>query len=161
MRHIAPLFIAIASTGLFSTGSAQQAAPPAPAPGTPGLQISGQRLAELLKAAVAGSADPAVAEVGVSEQYQIHEVHRGKAGPAAIHMGWSEVHLVLEGGGTLVTGGKMIDTAGGSKSIEGGVSHELKKGDVFIVPSNTPHMYSKVDGSLTYFELRFPSVAPK
>jgi mannose-6-phosphate isomerase-like protein (cupin superfamily) len=74
------------------------------------------------------------------------------------------VHLILEGSGTLITGGKMIPGANGN-TIEGGVSHVVKKGDVFIIPANTPHMYSQVDGSVTYFETRFvtspPAGAPK
>jgi mannose-6-phosphate isomerase-like protein (cupin superfamily) len=145
----------------FLPAAAQQRAPlPVAVPGTPGASVSGQQLAEQLKAAVAKSADPAVAEVGVTDQYQIHEVHRSKAGPAAIHPGWSEVHLILEGGGTLVTGGKMITGPDGGNSIQGGVSHTLKKGDVFIVPANTPHMYSQVDGSVTYFEVRFVTAPP-
>jgi mannose-6-phosphate isomerase-like protein (cupin superfamily) len=145
---------------LLPAAAQQPAAQPVAVPGTPGASVSGQQLAEQLKAAVAKSADPAVAEVGVTDQYQIHEVHRSKAGPAAIHPGWSEVHLILEGGGTLVTGGKMVTGPGGGNSIEGGVSHTLKKGDVFIVPANTPHMYSQVDGSVTYFEVRFVTAPP-
>jgi mannose-6-phosphate isomerase-like protein (cupin superfamily) len=146
---------------LFLPAAAQQPpSPPVAVPGTPGASVSGQQLAEQLKAAVAKSADLAAAEVAVTDQYQIHEVHRSKAGAAAIHPGWSEVHLILEGGGTLVTGGKMITGPGGGNSIEGGVSHTLKKGDVFIVPANTPHMYSQVDGSVTYFEVRFVTAPP-
>jgi quercetin dioxygenase-like cupin family protein len=54
----------------------------------------------------------------------------------------------------------MIAGPGGGNSIEGGVRHTLKKGDVFIVPANTPHMYSQVDGSVTYFEVRFVTAPP-
>jgi quercetin dioxygenase-like cupin family protein len=54
----------------------------------------------------------------------------------------------------------MITDPSGAKSIEGGVSHVLKKGDVFIIPANTPHMYSQVDGSVTYFEMRFATAPP-
>jgi hypothetical protein len=62
---------------LFLPAAAQQpASPPVAVPGTPGASVSGLQLAEQLKAAVAKSADPAVAEVGVTDQYQIHEVHR-------------------------------------------------------------------------------------
>ena len=138
---------------------AQQAAPAVAVPGTPGVAVAGSELAEQLHAATAKAADPAVAEVNVTDQYAIHEVRRLKAGPAAIHPGWSEVHLILEGGATLITGGKMVTGAGGN-TIEGGVSHTLKKGDVFIIPANTPHMYSKVDGSVTYFETRFITAPP-
>jgi mannose-6-phosphate isomerase-like protein (cupin superfamily) len=148
-------------TALVLPSAAQQpAAPPGPIAGTPGISVSGEALAQQLKAAMASSADPAVAEVGVSDQYAIHEVHRSKAGPAAIHMGWTEVHLILDGGGTLITGGKMTPVAGGGNTIEGGVSHSLKKGDVFIIPANTPHMYSQVDGTLVYFEVRFVATGP-
>ena len=144
--------------------AAQQPVPPAAAaPMPPGIFVSGERVTELLKTAIAGAADPAVAEVGVSDQYAIHEVHRSKGGPAAIHLGWTELHYVVNGGGTLVTGGTMTKAAGGN-TIEGGVSHTLKKGDAFIIPPNTPHMYTQVDGTLTYLEVRFvtaPSAAAK
>jgi mannose-6-phosphate isomerase-like protein (cupin superfamily) len=132
---------------------------PMPLPGSAGTQVSGVDLAQQIEAAIAKSADPAVAEVGVTDHYAIHEVRRLKPGPAAIHMGSTEVHLILAGGGTLVTGGKMIAGAHGN-SIEGGVSHTLKKGDVFLIPENTPHMYSAIDGSLDYFEVRFATAAP-
>jgi mannose-6-phosphate isomerase-like protein (cupin superfamily) len=141
--------------------NAQQPAPPAvAAPGTPGASVSGLALAEQLKAATAKAADPAVAEVSVTDQYALHEVRRLKAGPAAVHPGWSEVHFILDGSATLVTGGKMVPGPSGGNTIEGGVSHLLKKGDVFIIPANTPHMYSQVDGSVTYFETRFITAPP-
>jgi mannose-6-phosphate isomerase-like protein (cupin superfamily) len=140
---------------LFPAGAQQPTPAPTPMPGTPGLLVSGQSLMELMKAALAKSADPAVVEVAVTDQYAIHEVRRLKGAPAAIHMGWTEVHEILDGGGTLVTGGKMVAGPGGLNTIEGGVSQVLKKGDVVIIPANTPHMYSQVDGTLTYFEMRF------
>jgi len=156
--------LALLGTTLLPAAAQQTASVPVAVPGTPGALVSGVALAEQLKAAAAKSADPAVAEIGVTDQYAIHEVRRLKAGPAAVHPGWSEVHLILEGSGTLITGGKMIPGANGN-TIEGGVSHALKKGDVFIIPANTPHMYSQVDGSVTYFETRFvtspPAGAPK
>jgi mannose-6-phosphate isomerase-like protein (cupin superfamily) len=150
---------------LLPAAAQHTAPPPAPTPGSTGIFIAGQQLADQLKAAMASGTDPAVAEVGVSDQYAIHEVHRSKPAPAAVHMGWTEVHLILDGAGTLVTGGKMTNAPGGGNTIEGGVSHPLKKGDVFIIPANTPHMYQQVDGTLSYFEMRFiappPANAPK
>ena len=35
----------------------------------------------------------------------------------------------------------------------------MVKGDVIIVPPNTPHWYQDVEGTITYLEVRF--VAPK
>jgi mannose-6-phosphate isomerase-like protein (cupin superfamily) len=148
-------------TPLFLPAAAQSPVPPpVSTPGTPGIHVSGQTLVEQMKASIAGSADPALAEVGVTDQYAIHEVHRQKAGPAAIHPGWTEVYLILEGGGVLVTGGKIAARTGGSNTIEGGVNHTLKKGDVFIIPANTPHMYKQVDGSVSYLEVRFVTAPP-
>lgn len=149
------------SSAMAASASAMAAPSPAPLPppGSPGSAVSGVELAQQIEAAIAKSADPAVAEVGVTDHYAIHEVRRLKPGPAAIHIGWTEVHLVLAGGGTLVTGGKLIAGAHGN-TIEGGVSHVLKKGDVFLIPESTPHMYSAIDGSLDYFEVRFATAAP-
>jgi mannose-6-phosphate isomerase-like protein (cupin superfamily) len=152
--------LALLGATLLPAGAQQSSPPPVAVPGSPGAQVSGLALAEQLKAAAEKSADPAVAEVGVTDQYALHEVRRLKAGPAAVHPGWSEVHLILEGGATLITGGKMIPGPAGGNTIEGGVSHMLKKGDVFIIPANTPHMYSQVDGSVTYFETRFVTAPP-
>jgi mannose-6-phosphate isomerase-like protein (cupin superfamily) len=154
------LLAALVGTLIIPAAAQQSAPPPAPSPGTPGTQVSGEQLLQQMTAALAKASDPAVAEVSVTDQYAIHEVHRQKAGPAAVHLGWTEVHLILEGGGTLVTGGKMTAATAGGNTIEGGVSHTLKKGDVFIIPANTPHMYTQIDGSLAYFEVRFAAAPP-
>jgi quercetin dioxygenase-like cupin family protein len=34
----------------------------------------------------------------------------------------------------------------------------VTRGDVIIIPANTPHWYRQVDGAVTYLEVRF--VAP-
>ena len=128
-----------------------------PAPGSPGIFIAAQQVADQLKAATTNGADPAVAELSVTDQYAIHEVHRAKAAPAAVHAGWTELHFILEGGGTLFTGGKMIKS-GAANTIEGGVAQTVAKGDAVIIPPNTPHMYQQVNGTLTYLEVRY--VAP-
>lgn len=148
---------AVAQPPAIVPSPAVPAAASAPAPGSPGVFVSGQQLAVQLQAAIAKSADPALAELSATDQYAIHEVHRSKPAPAAIHPGWTELHFILEGGGTLVTGGRMA-SVGGKNTVEGGVAQEVKKGDAVIVPPNTPHMYSRVDGTLTYLEVRF--VAP-
>jgi len=42
--------------------------------------------------------------------------------------------------------------------IKDGVSRHIAKGDVVVIPENSPHWYKDVDGSITYLEVRF--VAP-
>jgi mannose-6-phosphate isomerase-like protein (cupin superfamily) len=152
--------LALLAAVLLPAAAQQATPPPVPVPGTQGIFVSGQKLVEQMKASMASSADPALAEISVTDQYAIHEVRRGKAGPAAIHPGWTELHMILEGGGVLVTGGKMVPAAGGGNTIEGGVSHTLKKGDAVLIPANTPHMYQRVDGSVSYLEVRFVTAPP-
>ena len=75
----------------------------------------------------------------------------------------AEVYQILEGGGTLVTGGTLVDQrkpSGGSIStvrgsrIEGGVSRHVGPGDFIIIPGRTPHWWSKLDADLTYVIIR-------
>jgi hypothetical protein len=39
-------------------------------------------------------------------------------------------------------------------AIEGGVSRQIKPGDVVVIPVGTPHWFSKIDGSLAYLVIR-------
>jgi mannose-6-phosphate isomerase-like protein (cupin superfamily) len=74
----------------------------------------------------------------------------------------SEIYYILEGGGTLVTGGTLPNPkpmAPGSTNlqgsrIDGGVSRHLSKGDVVIIPGRTPHWWSNQDGDLKYLIFR-------
>jgi mannose-6-phosphate isomerase-like protein (cupin superfamily) len=133
------------------------AEPPAPPTGSAAIYVSRQVLADKLTAAIAAPSDPAVSAIGVTDQYSIQEVHRGKAAPPAVHVGWTELHFILDGSATFTTGGKIVGSAS-SATIMGGVSRKVQKGDAVIVPPDTPHWYNQVDGSLTYLEVRF--IAP-
>jgi mannose-6-phosphate isomerase-like protein (cupin superfamily) len=75
----------------------------------------------------------------------------------------SEVYYILEGGGTLVTGGKIVNpkpvpanrSAGPrGEKIEGGVTRHVSKGDLIIIPGRTPHWWSSLDGDLNYMIIR-------
>jgi len=75
----------------------------------------------------------------------------------------SEVYFILEGGGTLVTGGKIVNpkpvpanrSAGPrGEKIEGGVTRHVSKGDLIIIPGRTPHWWSSLDGDLNYMIIR-------
>jgi mannose-6-phosphate isomerase-like protein (cupin superfamily) len=82
----------------------------------------------------------------------------------------SEVYYMLEGAGTLVTGGKLIDTARvaadnpivteiagpsitGSR-IEGGESRRIARGDVVLIPAGLPHWWSELEGDIAYLVVR-------
>jgi mannose-6-phosphate isomerase-like protein (cupin superfamily) len=131
--------------------------PPAPAPGSPAVYLSNEQLSAVMKASMAKGDDPALSQIASTDQYFINRVHRTKNTGAAAHPGWTEVHIILGGSATFVTGGE-IKTSGGLKVIEGGVSRKVGKGDVIIVPAGTPHWYQEFDGSLDSIEVRF--IAP-
>jgi mannose-6-phosphate isomerase-like protein (cupin superfamily) len=131
--------------------------PPAPAPGSPAVYLSNEQLSAVMKASMAKGDDPALSQIDSTDQYFINRVHRTKITGAAAHPGWTEVHLILGGSATFVTGGE-IKTSGGMKVIEGGVSRKVGKGDVIVVPAGTPHWYKEIDGSLDAIEVRF--IAP-
>ena len=140
---------------------AEAPAPPAPAPGTAGIFKSNADLQAVLKKAIAGATDMATSNIANTDQYRVNIVHRPKANGAIAHPGNTELHYIIEGSGTVVTGGKIVRKPGapaGSATIEGGETHKVTKGDVVIVPAGSAHMYSEVIGEITYLEVRF--VAP-
>jgi mannose-6-phosphate isomerase-like protein (cupin superfamily) len=87
-------------------------------------------------------------------------VKRDKAAGAIAHPGNTELHYLIEGTGTVVTGGRIVRGAPGqAAAIDGGVSQKVGPGDVVIVPAGSPHWYSEADGPITYLEVRW--LAPK
>ena len=88
---------------------------------------------------------------------------KGSAQDAVLHeTTGSEVYQILEGAGTLVTGGSLVDTwrepaslgTLRGKRIEGGVSRRLAKGDMVIIPGRLPHWWSNLEGDMTYLIMR-------
>lgn len=100
-----------------------------------------------------------VSGVSTTDQYRINIVKRDKPAGAIAHPGNTELHYIIEGTGTIVTGGKIVRATGQLATIEGGVTQRVKPGDVVIVPANSPHWYSQADSPITYLEVRW--LAPK
>jgi mannose-6-phosphate isomerase-like protein (cupin superfamily) len=133
----------------------QQAVPPAPPPGSPATFRSAEELAAALQKAVDRGGMTSGA-IGNTDQYRINLVRRVKPAAALAHAGNTEVHYITEGAGTLVTGGTIVRPAGrGTATIQGGETRRVVKGDVVVVPADTPHWYKDVEGSITYLEVRF------
>jgi mannose-6-phosphate isomerase-like protein (cupin superfamily) len=136
-----------------------EAATPAPAPGSAGIFKANADLQAALKKAIAGTNDMATSPIALTDQYRVNIVHRPKPNGAIAHQGNTELHYIIEGSGTVVTGGRIVRKTGAPAAIEGGETHKVVKGDVIIVPAGSAHMYSEVNGEITYLEVRFP--APK
>jgi mannose-6-phosphate isomerase-like protein (cupin superfamily) len=122
--------------------------------------------------------DQAIRIVNINGEYNVAVgvVHRaktvGQPTPNGIeHSQITEIYHVIEGTGTLVTGGTLENptpapadsptvtllngpsTNGGA--IRNGVSRTIGPGDVVVIPPNTPHWFSDVSSSqIVYLILR-------
>jgi len=133
--------------------------PPAPAPGSAGIFRANSDLQAALAASIAGGGAMASSSITVTDQYRGSLVHRNQPNGAIAHQGNTELHFILEGSGTVVTGGTIVRSQGAPASIEGGEAHRVSKGDIIIIPAGSLHMYSAVDEPITYLEWRW--VAPQ
>jgi mannose-6-phosphate isomerase-like protein (cupin superfamily) len=159
MKPIALASLVLVAAGLSGVGVVDvvtTSAGQAPAPSTPATYLSNVELMAALKKATEGNPDMSTAAVKNTDQYRINIVRRGKAAGAIAHQVGTEVHHIIDGAGTLVTGGTIVrPAAGGTAVIQGGESRHVVKGDFILIPENTPHWYKDVEGSLTYLEVRF------
>ena len=143
-----------------ASASAQGAQPaPAPAPGSPATYKSAADLAAVLAKANASAAGMKTSAISNTDQYRVNIVHRDRAAGALAHAGNTELLYILEGSGTIVTGGTIVPAADGKPaSIANGISQAFAKGDVVIVPPGSAHWFAKLDAPVTYLEVRW--VAP-
>lgn len=81
---------------------------------------------------------------------------------AIIHPFSTEIYYVIEGGASLVTGGVLDPPAPTptdpdvvrSRTIKGGETRKVSRGDVVVMPPGTPHWFEQIDGAITYLESR-------
>jgi hypothetical protein len=78
----------------------------------------------------------------------------------------TEIYYMLEGTGTLVTGGNITAEKStgnspntkrpnfGGTGIEGGMTRKVVPGDVVIIPGNMPHWWSSLDSDIRYLIFR-------
>ena len=81
---------------------------------------------------------------------------------AVVHPFSAETYYIVEGTGTLVTGGALEMPLAPSadpdvvrsKAIKDGMTKQVAKGDIIVVPPGTPHWFNAIDGTITYLESR-------
>lgn len=132
--------------------------------------------AYIAKAIAEERIDQQVRDVNIGRSHVgIGVVHRTKlTAPApesvAEHEQVSEVYHIIEGTGTLTLGPDLVNPKRrpadletvrlfngpgyNAESIRGGVSYDLKPGDVIVIPAGTGHWFTKIDDHLTYLMIR-------
>ena len=92
--------------------------------------------------------------------YKVSAGRRVVPGLVELHEHDTDLLYVTEGTATFITGGTMVDakaTGPGEyrgTSITGGVIHHLTKGDLIVIPTGTPHLFSQVDGTFLYLIIK-------
>jgi len=86
----------------------------------------------------------------VNDKGLIILANRRGAGEVEVHDKTNHIFIIVEGEATFVTGGTLVgakNTAPGqirAASLNGGQTHQLRKGDVITVPAKTPHWWKEV-----------------
>jgi mannose-6-phosphate isomerase-like protein (cupin superfamily) len=149
---------AAAQAGTPAGGAANPPAP-APAPGSPGIFRANADLPAALARSIANGGAMASASITVTDQYRGSLVRRTEPNGAIQHPGNTEMHYIIEGSGTVVTGGTVVRRDGAMALNEGGEAHRVVAGDIIIIPAGSAHRYSEIVEPITYLEFRF--VAPE
>lgn len=144
----------------------------------PASYIANEELQAYVKKAIAENRiDQQVRDVEIGKAHVgIGMVHRGrldKPAPNSVaeHDLVSEVYHVIEGTATLVTSPDLVGKkrrpadletvrlfngpGNNADSVRGGVTHQLKPGDVIVIPAGTGHWFTKIDDHITYLMVRF------
>ncbi len=89
-----------------------------------------------------------------------------------LHETDAELFVVMEGSGTMLLGGKLVNprrTLGNAwegptqiaDKVEGAVAYKIAKGDMIMIRENTPHTVSEVNGKLVVWALHLPRPAAR
>jgi mannose-6-phosphate isomerase-like protein (cupin superfamily) len=162
----------VSFSALIAQGDPQPTCKDCPGTYIPKAEID----AYVQKAIAENRTDQQVRDIELGKSHVgIGVVHRGKlSAPApesvAEHDFVSEVYHIIDGSATLVTGPDLVGKkrrpadletvrlfngpGNNSASIRNGVSHELKAGDVIVIPAGTGHWFTKIDDHITYLMVR-------
>jgi mannose-6-phosphate isomerase-like protein (cupin superfamily) len=167
---LVPLFLLPLALALQAAASQAPAAPSSTT--TSSVYISADEIATTLKNSIANNVvDQPIKAMDIvtpaNHRASLAMLRRTKEETTAlIHDRVTEIYQIVEGSGTLVTGGKLSDAkptdltrlnAGPSRTgvHQGGDSRRVGPKDVIIIPAGTPHRFSALDGPVTYLVYRF------
>ncbi|HEV7966075.1 MAG TPA: hypothetical protein VGP19_00815 [Candidatus Acidoferrales bacterium] len=94
--------------------------------------------------------------------YTANLEYRPVDGAVAVHEKEAEMVYVIDGGGTLITGGTVVGEKRtnaanlSGTAIDGGTVRTIAKGDFAIIPEGTPHQFKPASGLLVMMTLHVP-----
>jgi mannose-6-phosphate isomerase-like protein (cupin superfamily) len=174
MRHI---LLALAAAACSLAAVVAQGDPQPTCKMCPGTYIPKSEVDAYVQKAIAEKlTDQQMRDIELGKAHVgIGVVHRGKlASPApesvAEHDQVSEVYHIIDGTATLMLGPDIVGAkrrpatletvrlfngpGSNGTSIRGGVSYDLKPGDVVVIPAGTGHWFTKIDDHVTYLMVR-------
>lgn len=177
MRRLSIVFaVAVMAGAAFVALAAQERQPLPSCTMCPGTYIPEAEIQAYVKRAMANKLiDQQVRQVDIGKaNVGIGLVHRTRLdnpnATVAEHDLVSEVYHVIDGSATLVLGPDLVDVqrrpandaavrllngpGNNAKAIRNGVAHQLKAGDVVIIPAGTGHQFTKIDDHITYLMVR-------
>jgi len=160
---------------LLGRVSAQNVEPSCP--GCPSTYIAAEEIQRYVELGRGSSlVDQQVRSIDIGKSnVQVAVAHRSaldepRQNSVASHELVTEVYVVLSGSGTNRTGSELVGRrsrpsdnyavqflngpGSNSEDIENAATHDLKAGDVFVIPAGTGHQFTKIDDHITYLMVR-------
>jgi len=175
MKKIFPFITAIAFIAPVAISATSE-------PSTEAALLTASTISQAIKAMPAKAAldqplrtvDGGTANVGIFIVHRPQEPDQGCTieHDTLVNDKTTSIFLVLDGAGTLVTGGKLakptplssddpdlklVGSGSRGKGIQNGQSRHIRKGDVVIIPAGVPHGFSAIEKSITYEVVRVDS----
>jgi mannose-6-phosphate isomerase-like protein (cupin superfamily) len=170
--------IACVAVGMMAQGKINPTDPQPTCAMCPGTYIPAAELEAYTKKAIAERlVDQQVRDIELGKAHVgIGMVYRGKldkpaADSVAEHDQVSEVYHIISGSATLVLGPDIVNRqrrpatlqtviefngpGNNGSDIRNGVAHELKPGDVVVIPAGTGHWFTKIDDHINYLMVRY------
>jgi mannose-6-phosphate isomerase-like protein (cupin superfamily) len=160
--------ILAAAALLLATPAALNPALAQRAPAQNKLYTSAAEVEALMaKAKAAGPKQATVENILTLANYRVNLEYRSLKGAASIHDTEAEMMYVIDGTGTITTGGtipdvKRLNPANQTGTdITGGNTQAVSKGDFLIVPAGVPHLIVPTEGTvLTLMTFHVPQPPP-